>query len=135
MSSTSAPADYIHPSFVMAHLVNPVLKLIGSPTLTVLGRRSGLPITTPLSPFDFEGARYLVGGGGQTQWVRNLRASRKGELRAKRTHQDFSAVEVVGADRDRIVAAYRDHMGARSESYFKALPELAKHPVFRVDPI
>jgi hypothetical protein len=55
MSSTSAPTGYVHPTFVMAHTVNPVLKFIGSPTLTVRGRRSGLPITTPLAPFDFEG--------------------------------------------------------------------------------
>jgi deazaflavin-dependent oxidoreductase (nitroreductase family) len=119
----------------MAHIVNPVLKFIGSPTLTVRGRRSGLPITTPLAPFDFEGARYLVGGGGETQWVRNLRASGEGQLRAKGTHEDFRAVEIDGAERDRIVAAYRDQMGARFESYFKALPDLAKHPAFRVEPI
>lgn len=135
MSSTSAPTGYVHPTFVMAHIVNPVLKFIGSPTLTVRGRRSGLPITTPLAPFDFEGAQYLVGGGGETQWVRNLRASGEGQLRAKGTHRDFRAVEIVGVERDRIVAAYRDHMGARFESYFKALPDLAKHPVFRVEPI
>jgi deazaflavin-dependent oxidoreductase (nitroreductase family) len=135
MTSTSAPTGYVHPTFVMAHIVNPVLKFIGSPTLTVRGRRSGLPITTPLAPFDFEGARYLVGGGGETQWVRNLRASGEGQLRAKGTHQDFRAVEIDGADRIRIVAAYRDQMGARFESYFKALPDLAKHPVFRVEPI
>jgi len=133
--STSTPTGYVHPTFVMAHIVNPVLKFLGSPTLTVRGRTSGLPITTPLAPFDFEGARYLVGGGGETQWVRNLRAAAEGELRAKGTHQDFRAVEIDGAERDRIVAAYRDHMGARFESFFKALPDLAKHPVFRVDPI
>jgi deazaflavin-dependent oxidoreductase (nitroreductase family) len=135
MSSTSAPTGYVRPTFVMAHIVNPVLKLIGSPTLTVRGRRSGLPITTPLAPFDFEGSRYLVGGGGETQWVRNLRASGEGRLRARGTHQDVRAVEIQGAERDRIVAAYRDHMGARFESYFKALPNLADHPVFHVEPM
>lgn len=135
MSTAPAPTEYVHPTFVMAHIVNPVLKFIGSPTLTVRGRRSGLPITTPLAPFDFEGNRYLVGGGGETQWVRNLRASGQGQLRAIGKHQDFRAVEIEGDERDRIVAAYRDHMGSRFESYFKALPDLSKHPVFRVDPI
>lgn len=135
MSTAPAPTEYVHPTFVMAHIVNPVLKFIGSPTLTVRGRRSGLPITTPLAPFDFEGNRYLVGGGGETQWVRNLRASGQGQLRASGKHQDFRAVEIEGDERDRIVAAYRDHMGSRFENYFKALPDLSKHPVFRVDPI
>jgi hypothetical protein len=46
MGSTSEPTEYVHPTFVMAHIVNPVLKAIGSPTLTVRGRRSGLSIST-----------------------------------------------------------------------------------------
>jgi deazaflavin-dependent oxidoreductase (nitroreductase family) len=119
----------------MAHIVNPVLKFIGSPTLTVRGRRSGLPITTPLAPFDFEGARYLVGGGGETQWVRNLRAAGEGQLRIGGKHQDFRTVEIQGPERDRIVTAYRTSMGRRFESYFKALPNPADHPVFRVEPM
>lgn len=135
MSSTPAPTTYVHPTFVMAHVVNPVLKFIGSPTLAVQGRRSGLLITTPLAPFDFEGARYLVSGGGETHWVRNLRASGQGELRTRGTRQHFRAVEIEGVARDRVVAAYRDHMGSRFESYFRALPDLTKHPVFRVEPI
>jgi deazaflavin-dependent oxidoreductase (nitroreductase family) len=105
MSSASAPTGYVHPTFVMAYIVNPVLKFIGSPTLTVRGRRSGLPITTPLAPFDFDGARYLVGGGGETQWVRNLRAAGEGQLRMGGKHQDIRTVEIQGperSDRDRV---------------------------------
>jgi deazaflavin-dependent oxidoreductase (nitroreductase family) len=135
MSSTSAPTGYVHPTFVMAHIVNPVLKFIGSPTLTVRGRRSGLPITTPLAPFDFEGARYLVGGGGETQWVRNLRAAGEGQLRMGGKHQDFRTVEIQGPERDRIVTAYRTSMGRRFERHFKALPNPADHPVFRIEPM
>jgi hypothetical protein len=44
------------------------------------------------------------------------------------THQDFRAVELQGTESDRIVAAYRDHMGRRSQSYFAALPDLPDHP-------
>jgi deazaflavin-dependent oxidoreductase (nitroreductase family) len=117
----------------MAHVVNPIVKIIGAPTLTVRGRQSGLPITTPLNPFEYQGARYLVGGGGDTHWVRNLRAAGKGQLRMGRKHREFRAVEVQGAERDRIVTAYRDFMGRRSQSYFEALPNLADHPVFRVE--
>jgi deazaflavin-dependent oxidoreductase (nitroreductase family) len=131
----SAPPLYVRPQFFMAHVVNPILKVIGSPTLTVRGRRSGLPITTPLAPFDYEGARYLVGGGGDTHWVRNLRAAGKGQLRMRGKHQDFQTVEIQGPERDRIVTAYRKSMGRRFESYFKALPNPADHPVFRVEPM
>lgn len=123
-----AAPRYVRPGFFMAHVVNPIVKIIGAPTLTVRGRQSGLPITTPLNPFEYQGARYLVGGGGDTHWVRNLRAAGKG-----RKHQEFRAVEIQGAERDRIVTAYRDFMGRRSQSYFEALPNLADHPVFRVE--
>jgi deazaflavin-dependent oxidoreductase (nitroreductase family) len=118
----------------MAHVVNPILKVIGAPSLTVRGRRSGRPITVPLNPFEYEGARYLVGGGGETHWVRNLRATGEGHLRMGPRREDFRAVEVGGAERDRIVLAYRDFMGRRSQSYFKALPNPSDHPVFRVEP-
>jgi deazaflavin-dependent oxidoreductase (nitroreductase family) len=131
----SAPPPYVRPQFFTAHVVNPILKVIGSPTLTVRGRRSGLPISTPLAPFDYEGARYLVGGGGDTHWVRNLRAAGEGQLRVGGKHQDFRTFEIQGPERDRIVTAYRASMGRRFESYFKALPNPADHPVFRVEPM
>ena len=77
VSKPAAPR-YVSPGFFMAHVVNPILKIIGAPTLTVRGRRSGSPITIPLNPFEYQGARYLVGGGGETHWVRNLRVGGKG---------------------------------------------------------
>jgi deazaflavin-dependent oxidoreductase (nitroreductase family) len=130
----TTPPDYVRPGFLMAHVVNPIVKFVGGPALTVRGRRSGLPITTPLAPFAYQGARYLVAGGGETQWVRNLRASGRGQLRIGRNRQDFRAVELHGSERDQIVASYRDSMGRRAQRYFTALPELADHPVFRVEP-
>lgn len=135
MADTKPAAPrYVRPGFFMAHVVNPVVKIIGAPALTVPGRRSGQPITTPLNPFEYQGARYLVGGGGDTHWVRNLRAAGKGQLRVGRKQRRFRAVEIQGAERDRIVSAYRDFMGRRSQSYFQALPNLADHPVFRIQP-
>jgi deazaflavin-dependent oxidoreductase (nitroreductase family) len=86
MIKTTTPPRYVPPDFFMAHVVNPVLRFFGAPTLTVRGRRSGLPLTTPLAPFDYEGARYLVGGGGETHWVRNLRAAGQGQLRMRGAH-------------------------------------------------
>jgi hypothetical protein len=42
---------------------------------------------------------------------------------------------VEGDEHDRVVAAYRDHMGWRARSFFAALPDLADHSVFRIEPI
>ena len=54
--------------------------------LTVRGRRTGRPYSTPIDAIDFEGRRWLVAAYGVTNWVRNLRASGEVELtRGSRT--------------------------------------------------
>jgi hypothetical protein len=82
-----------------------------------------------------DGTRYLVSGGGETHWVRNLRVAGEGELRRGRSHERFRAVEILGDERDRIVDAYRASMGRRARDFFVALPDLSDHPVFRIDPL
>jgi deazaflavin-dependent oxidoreductase (nitroreductase family) len=128
------PRPYVPSRFFMSRVVNPITLWLGGPTLTVRGRRSGRPIRTPVPTLEVEGARYLVSGGGETHWVRNLRAAGQGELRRGRTHEPFRAVEVGGDEHDRVVTAYREHMGWRAREFFTALPDPADHPVFRVEP-
>jgi deazaflavin-dependent oxidoreductase (nitroreductase family) len=126
---------YVPPRFVMKRVVNPIVRRFGGPTLTVRGRRTGRQISVPVPTLDFEGARYLVAGGGQTQWVRNLRAAGTGEVRRGRTAEPFLAVEVLGDEHDRVVAAYRQRMGWRAREFFIALPNPADHPVFQIEPL
>ncbi len=130
------PHPYVPSRFFMSRVVNPITLWLGGPTLTVRGRRTGRPIRTPIPTLEFEGARYLVSGGGETHWVRNLRAAGVGELRRGRTSEPFRAVEVEVEDEehDRVVTAYREHMGWRAREFFAALPDPADHPVFRVEP-
>ncbi len=92
-------------------------------------------MTSEDRPFDLDGWRYLVAGGGETHWIRNLRAAGVGELRLGRDRTRFRAVELEGAERDRTVAAYRARQGRTVAPFFRALPELRDHPVFRVEPI
>jgi deazaflavin-dependent oxidoreductase (nitroreductase family) len=127
---------YVRSGFVMAHLVNPIVqRLDGTLVLRVPGRRSGQPRSVPLGrPFDLDGVRYLVAGGGETQWVRNLRAAGRGELRLRGTTTPFRAVELDGPERDRIVAAYRSKQGRTVAGFFRQLPASIDHPVFRVEP-
>jgi hypothetical protein len=42
---------------------------------------------------------------------------------------------VHGNGHDRVVVAYREHMGRRAQSFFKALPDPADHYVFRIEPM
>ena len=43
--------------------------------LTVRGRKSGQPRTTPVAVIEQDGDRYLIAAYGIVDWVRNLRAS------------------------------------------------------------
>ena len=43
--------------------------------LTVPGRKSGKPRSTPITPFTVDGKRYVVGGFPGADWVRNVRAA------------------------------------------------------------
>jgi deazaflavin-dependent oxidoreductase (nitroreductase family) len=133
-ANETPPRPYVPSRFFMSRVVNPITLWAGGPTLTVRGRRTGRPVRTPVPTLEVEGARYLVSGGGETHWVRNLRAAGQGELRKGRTRELFRAVEVGGDEHDRVVAAYREHMGWRAREFFTALPDPADHPVFRIEP-
>lgn len=135
MTETRLP--YIHPSFFMTHVANPVMKRLGIvPTLTVPGRRSGKLLTVPLGqPVEIDGTRYLVSGRGNTHWVRNLRAAGRGVFRFHGQSQPFRAVEVAGVEREVILAAYRRRLGRSVQGFFELIPNPADHPVFRMEPI
>jgi deazaflavin-dependent oxidoreductase (nitroreductase family) len=134
MSEPPPGQRYHRSSFLMEHVVNPLTLWLGGPSLVVRGRRSGRPIRVAIPTLPFEGARYLVSGGGETHWVRNLRAAGEGELRSRSRREAFRAVEVRGTEHDRVVAAYRQRMGWRAREFFAALPDPADHPVFRIEP-
>lgn len=128
------PARYVPSGFVIRRIINPISLALGAPCLVVRGRTSGRPIRVLVPPFPDGSARYLVAGGGETHWVRNLRAAGEAELRRGRSRKRVRAIEVESAERDRVVAAYRDRMGRRAAAYFAALPEPADHPVSRLEP-
>lgn len=89
-----------------------VLDLAGLPNLmlTVAGRRSGLPRSTPLLCVPFEGSWLVAGsyfGGPRTPvWVFNLRAAERAEVRVGRRSTVVVPEEVsAGPERDRLWAA------------------------------
>ena len=52
--------------------------------LTIRGRKSGLPRTTPLAIIEVGGRRWVWAPWGEVQWVRNLRAFRPRDHRRGR---------------------------------------------------
>lgn len=63
--------------------------------LTVRGRKSGQPRTTPIAVVEHEGKRYLIGLYGPVNWVRNLRAAGEGILQYGRKSWRVRASELA----------------------------------------
>ncbi len=119
-----------------------ILDVAGLPNLmlTVNGRKSGLPRTTPLLCVPYESGNLIAGsnfGGPKLPvWVVNVRAAaEKGErvgVRAAGRNQHAAARELTGAERARAW----DHM-------IKTWPNYARYaertdrtiPVFLLDPV
>jgi len=62
--------------------------------LTVRGRRTGEPRTTPVAVVEVGGRRWVVGTFGEVNWVRNLRAAGEGTLHVGHRREEVRAVEL-----------------------------------------
>lgn len=140
------------PSWFTTHVFNRLIaaitragiSLLGSRVLEVRGRSSGQPRRTPVNLLSFEGRRYLVAPRGETQWVRNLRASGGGRLLLGRHAEAFTAVEVPDEEKVPILRAYLKRWRAEVSVFFDGAgpdsPEnelrsaAPKHPVFELRP-
>jgi deazaflavin-dependent oxidoreductase (nitroreductase family) len=65
------------------------------PVLTVSGRKTGRPRSTPLSVLEHEGQRYLLEGFPGADWARNTRAAGgAATLTIGKRHEDVRLVEL-----------------------------------------
>jgi len=62
--------------------------------LTVRGRKSGLPRTTPIVIIQRNGKRYLASPYGIVDWVRNLRVAGEAVLTRRRRSETVNATEL-----------------------------------------
>jgi len=108
--------------------------------LTVVGRKSGQPRSTPVDVISNDGERWLVAGYGVSAWVHNLRAAGEANLSRGRGTERIRAVELdivssvpVLRRYLRAVRAVRPYFQARMDSEDEdLLADAARHPVFRV---
>jgi deazaflavin-dependent oxidoreductase (nitroreductase family) len=63
--------------------------------LTVPGRKSGQPRSTPMTPFEFDGGLYVVAGYPGADWAANARAARTGTLSQGRRSRPVNIVELT----------------------------------------
>jgi deazaflavin-dependent oxidoreductase (nitroreductase family) len=144
-------STYQRPNFFTKHVFNPIvefltgtfgLSLKGSRVLMVRGRKTGEWHSTPVNPLTFEGKRYLVAPRGETQWVRNIRASHEAQLRLGRKTETVHVEEVPDAERPPLLRAYLKAWAWEAGQFFGGVgPDASdtelqriapEHPVFRI---
>ena len=152
MSATETQRRYIEPGGFTRRVFNPLivrltrwgLSIRGSRELAVRGRKTGEWKRVPVNPLDLDGHRYLVAPRGTTQWVRNLRVAKAGELRVGRRVEVFRAQEVADAEKVAILRGYLERWKMEVGVFFDgvgpdapddALAAIAPgYPVFEIQP-
>jgi len=150
MNEAGSGARYLAPGWFTQHVFNPLVAALtragvsvwGSRELRVRGRKTGNWRATPVNLLSIGPKRYLVAPRGETQWVRNLRVARDGELRVGRRVEAFTATEIADADKIPILRAYLLRWKAEVGVFFDGvsgkspdgdLQRIApNHPVFEI---
>jgi deazaflavin-dependent oxidoreductase (nitroreductase family) len=74
--------------------------------LTVPGRKSGQPRSTPMTPFDHDGGLYTVAGYPGADWAANARAAGTGTLTRGRRSRQVKIVELSADESRSILRAF-----------------------------
>jgi deazaflavin-dependent oxidoreductase (nitroreductase family) len=118
------------------------ISLAGSRRLTVRGRKTGKPHSTPVNPLEIDGVTYLVAPRGNTQWVRNLRVAGEGDLNHGSRATHFHGEEVPDQDKLPILKTYLDKWAWEVGAFFELeknpsdadIRRIApNHPIFRIE--
>ena len=105
--SQPRPPRYLKPMNKMMMAV----QRLGIPTgpamvLTVPGRKSGQPRSTPMTPFDFQGGLYVVAGYPGADWAANARAAGTGTLARGRRSRQVRIVELTADEARPVLRAF-----------------------------
>jgi len=110
--------------------------------LTVVGRTTGRPFTTPVSLVERDGERWLVAPYGEVSWVRNARAAGVVTVRRGRRVERLLVAEVTPDVAGPVLREYvrresvvRPFVGAGPDDPVEAFVAIAaQHPVFALSP-
>jgi len=120
------------------------LGLMPGPTymLTVPGRRTGRPLSTPVTLVEDGGNRWLVSPYGDVAWVRNARAAGQVTLTRGRRTETVPIRELNPGDAAPVLQRYVTRVPI-TRPYFDVTPasplaafeaEAPRHPVFHLPP-
>jgi deazaflavin-dependent oxidoreductase (nitroreductase family) len=131
---------------VMLRLGVPISRVEKPVVLTVPGRRTGRPRSTPVTPMDVDGVRYVVNGYPGADWVDNVRAVGEATLAHGRTTERVRMVELSPHAARPVLRRFPDlvptgvdlmkRVGLLTDGTPDEAEALAgRCPVFRIDPI
>jgi deazaflavin-dependent oxidoreductase (nitroreductase family) len=85
---------YVNKVMIGVHRVGVGFGGKGPVVLTVPGRKTGKPRSTPVTPMTLDGKRYVVGGLPGGDWAANVRAAGEATLRQGRRTERVRMVEM-----------------------------------------
>jgi deazaflavin-dependent oxidoreductase (nitroreductase family) len=144
-----AMAKTYHPT-LLRRVANVLMRLLlrlglaprSTMLLTVPGRRSGTPRSTPVTLVEEDGQRWLVAPYGPVGWVHNARAAGQVKLSRGRRSETVRVKELAPGAAAPILKAYVERVPI-TRSYFDVTPdaplaafvaEAPQHPVFQILP-
>jgi deazaflavin-dependent oxidoreductase (nitroreductase family) len=132
------------PRRILNALMRALLRLGVAPSgtylLTVRGRRTGRPHSTPVTLVERDDRRWLVAPYGAVGWVRNARAAGQVQLTRGRQSESLGLDEVSGDEAASVLQSYLGNVRV-VRPFFDATPdsplaafavEASRHPVFRL---
>jgi F420H(2)-dependent quinone reductase len=110
--------------------------------LSIPGRTSGIPRTTPVAVLEFNGTRYIVAGFAGADWVKNARHAGTAELHRGRRQERILLDELSVDQRPPILREFarrirggRGFLTVAANVTDDAFADAStQHPVFRVRP-
>jgi deazaflavin-dependent oxidoreductase (nitroreductase family) len=81
--------------------------------ITIRGRKSGLPRTTPVAIIQVSDRRWVWAPWGEVHWVQNLRAAGRATITVRRREEEVTASELDPRQR---VEFFRDVLGPLARS-------------------
>jgi deazaflavin-dependent oxidoreductase (nitroreductase family) len=117
------------------------IPLLNTYLLTVKGRNTGQLHTVPLSLPEYNGERYLVGSRGETNWVKNVRATESVTISRGREYQVLPVTELNPGDAAPVLRAFTEQvpfanrlLGRSKNDSIEEFREIAgSFPVFRLE--
>ena len=131
---------------LMLRLGLPISRVESPMVLTAPGRKTGKPRSTPVTPMDVDGERYVVNAYPGADWVNNVRAAGEVTLAQARRTERVRMVELPPKEARPVLRAFPSavptgvdlmkRVGLLTDGTPDEAEGLAgRCPVFRIDPI